>query len=329
VRPAARLTVGRLRYDVQLAGVTVMLAVLPEPNVATALLPAAVRFEAVPGEEAGLDLTGLALADGDTATVLTGVVHAVRRSGRWTEVELVDAGAALTRARPPLSRSAGTAADVVSALLDAAGAGGGTVELDLPLAGYVADQSRTAAEHIALLAGLGGALSTVDGAGAVVVRAPTGPDVALLHGRELIDLWATESAPEAALVTVGAGPAGSGQAPDALRPSTRPLPDGAPDPAADTVWRATPVLRTPTAARAATDAAGDAAAARASRLHARAVLLPALRPGVVVQVREAPSGSGDWLVTRVRHRVLPARGGFTEFDAVAAASVDGGLGGLL
>lgn len=334
VRPGVSVTVGRLRYDVQVARVTVALAVLPEPNRATVLLPAEVRFEAVPGDDAALELTGLELSTGGTATVLTGTVRAVRRGGRWTEVELADAGAALNQSRPPLSQAAGTAADVVAALLRATGAPAGEVTLDLPLAGYVADQTRTAAEHIARLATLGGAVSTVDGDGNVVVNAPNAPEVALLYGRELTDFRVTDSATASTVVTVGAGPAGSGQAPDALRPSTEPLPDGAPRPAADTVWRATPLLRTPTAARSATDAAAATSAAAAKRLYASAVLLPTLRPGQVVQVRDLPGGgTGDWLLTRVRHRVVPAVGGVTELDAVSAQSAAAGLldlvGGLL
>jgi hypothetical protein len=61
-------------------------------------------------------------------------------------------------------------------------------DLDLSLGAYATDQRRTAAEHIAYLAGLGGALALVDAENRLVLRQlPSGPaDVALLYGREIV-----------------------------------------------------------------------------------------------------------------------------------------------
>ena len=65
-------------------------------------------------------------------------------------------------------------------------------------------------------------------------------------------------------------------------------------------------------------------------------LLPALRPGELVEVQDLPDGisGGPWLVTHVQHRVGPM-GATTRFDAVSGegggllAGLLGALGGLL
>lgn len=322
--PGASLTLADLRYDTQLAAVTVTLGLLPEVNRARAVLPAAVRFEARPGDPASLDLTGLDLADGGaSATVLTGTVHRVHRDPYWIHVELTDASGDLAAARPSATHTGTTAADVVTALLSEASAVPGDLRVDLPLAGYVADQTRTAAEHVARLAGLGGCIGSVAGDGPVsVAPPPDSADTALKHGRELLAYRVTDAGPPGtATIPIGAGPADAPGAPDALRPSPAPLPDDASAPAADTVWRPDPVLRTATAASTAATAAESAGARRAKRLYADCLLLPGLRPGTVVEVADAPDDAltGPWLLTRVTHHVGPDRAAGTELDGTAAS----------
>jgi hypothetical protein len=331
VRCAVSATLGNLRYDAQVGWCTADLAALPDVDVCRVALPVAVRFEAAPGDAASVDLTGLDLAGASgPARVVTGQVWRVQSGPQWTVVEVVDAGASLAAARPAATRSAGTAGDAVSALCSDAGVDAGEVDLDLPLPSYVVDQGRTAAEHVAYLARLGGAFATVDASGAVrVVPAPDQPDTALRYGRELLDYRVSGYAPPAQVIAVGAGPAGSVEAPDALRVSTDPLPGDAPDPGPQVVWRASPVLRTPGAASAASDAAAAFDAARGHRFAARCLLLPSLRPGAVVQVQDVPGAGADgaWLVTRVHHRV-GGSAGLTELSAVDAGA-GAAAGGLL
>jgi hypothetical protein len=127
----------------------------------------------------------------------------------------------------------------------------------------------------------------------------------------------------------GNGPAGSADAPDALRPTTEALPGDAPKPGPEAVWSPAPVLRTPDAALTATKAATATTSAAVTRIQARCFLLPALRPGTVVEVQSLPDelSGGPWLVTRVVHRLKPDTGGLTGFEGVSAGS--GGLGSLL
>ena len=177
-----------------------------------------------------------------------------------------------------------------------------------------------------------GGIAYSDGDGSLNVKQkPSGPaDSALKYGREVIS-YETRSA--AALspqrFAMGFGPAGSGGADDALRPSVDAIPGSAADGGAG-VWRMpTPLLRVPSAATTASGALQCIAAAQAERVTADCFLLPALRPGSVIEVQDLPDGlsTGPWLITRVQHSF--ERGfGTTRFwgeTATAGSSLSGGL----
>ena len=103
----------------------------------------------------------------------TGQVQSVRRTVDEIRVTGGDAGARLAAVRPATTYRNKSAADVVKALAADAGVSPGDVDIDLDLAAYVAHQGRSAAEHIADLATLGGGIAQVDGDGALnVVRRP-------------------------------------------------------------------------------------------------------------------------------------------------------------
>jgi hypothetical protein len=265
--------------------------------------------------------------------VITGTLVSVRRGVREIEATVADGGAALGGLRPGKTFEKQSAADVIKGLAAEAGVDIDTVDIELPLAAYVAHQARTAAEHIAYLARLSGAWATFTPAGGLTVRAwpEDEPELALLYGREIIDYQVMDipTAP-AERVAVGIGPAGSADATDALRFSDEALPGGATSPGAAAVWQAHSILRTPKAATTATQAANGEVASGASRIRARCFLLPALRPGMVVEVQGLPDGlsSGPWAVTRVTHRLKPAFGGVTTFEGWAAGKAGGG-GALL
>jgi phage protein D len=91
------------------------------------------------------------------------------------------------------------------------------------------------------------------------------------------------------------------------------------------------MLRTAGAADNASKALQEAAAAKTERLEARCFLLPRIRPGQVVEVQSLPDGlsGGPWLITRVTHRLGPARGGETilEAESADAGSLVGQLAG--
>lgn len=335
--PRIVLTLGDARYDVHAAALTAALGLLPRAGTARCLLPAAVDLDAAPGDDAVLVLD----SGDEEADVLTGTVRAVRRGLRGVEVMVADAGAALAAFRPATTYEALSLGDVIENLAADAGV---TTELrmsrDTRLPHYVAHPARTAAEHVAALAALGGAHAFVDAAGTLVVQdVPEGrPDRALRYGRELLAYEVAEAAPAGAAPTVlGTGPAGSADAPEARVPSFDRLPAGAPAAGADARWLAAPVLRTPEGATTATEAAARRRGAEAERVRAEAFLLPGLRPGALLEVQDVPGASGGpWVVARVRHDVHPQRGARTRFEGVTAdvdpgllAGVLGALGGLL
>jgi hypothetical protein len=333
--PTASVTLGNLRYDAQLVELWCHTGLLPDVGRCRVVLPAAVRFEAAPGDDAEVVLDGGdSGGPGASATVLTGAVRAVRRSARVIEVVVADAGSALARLRPGVTYTDQDGAAVVRALAGLAGVDIAEVDIDLDLAFYVADQRRTAAEHVAAVAGLAGGIALVGGDGGLQVRTLPGgqADSALLWGRELTDYRVREwTGPGASPVAVGFGDAGSTSDPAVLRPGTDPLSVGAPDPGADAEWIPTPVLRVPSAVQAATRGLGDRQASGATRVEASGFLLPTLRPGAVVEVHDTPGGldAGPWLLTGVTHRLRPGTGGSTTFTGEKAGVSGGGPGGLL
>lgn len=334
--PAVSVTLGNLRYDSQAIEVWCHLGLLPDVGRCRVVLPASVRFEAAPGDDAEVTLDG---GDGDgpgaSAVVLTGKVRGSRRTATTIEVLVADGGAELARFRPATTYTGQDAAAVVQALAGDAGVDVSGADVDLPLAFYVADQSRTAADHVAVLADLGGATATFDGSGGITVRSwPDGQaDAALKWGREFVGYDVrTWAAPDATPVRVGFGPAGSASEPTALRQTTDPLDGGADDPGATAVWLATPALRVPAAVTTAGTGAASRQASGGTRVRATCFLLPTLRPGAVVEVQDVPDGvdGGPWLVTSVTHRVRAGTAGTTVFEGdKAGAGSGGGPGGLL
>lgn len=326
--PSASIILGSEKFGTHALRVVAQLAPLPGIGSFRAIFPAATALSAAAGDDASLDLDG---GEG-SERVLTGVVRVLRRGVHQTEVIVADASAPLADLRPATTYRNQSADDVVQALASDAGVTVNGSDIGLPLAAYVADQRRTAAEHIAHLAALGGAMPRVNGDGELEVNRPAAlmPDLAIKYGREVIACEVhSAAAPTASRIRTGSGPAGSEKAPDALRPSKTPLPAGVADPGRDAIWTPAAILRTPAAAATASAVADVAASSAATRIRATAFLLPALRPGLVVEVQELPDtmSGGPWTITRVTH-VLDARtGGRTYFEGEQASSLD--LGALI
>jgi phage protein D len=246
---------------------------------------------------------------------------------------LADGGALLAALRPAVTFRNQDVRGIVRSLAGDAGTDLGTIDVDLSLAAYVADQRRTSAEHVANLAELAGAIGFVDGDGRlqVVPRPAAQADRALKHGREFVEYEVRRAKARAVAVPAGNGPSGSTDAPNALQQGDAALPEDAPRPGAGAIWRAAAVLRTPSAASAALEASAKKTAAEATLLYARCWLLPALRAGQVVEIQELPDGvdAGPWLLTRVTHRLHPRHGATTTIEAVSAAAAGSLLDSLL
>ena len=332
IQPSATITLGNLQYTEQAISVSATLTTLPAVNSFTVTLPAGVRIDALPDDDGELELNS-GDADGAGAdTIITGKVRSMRRALRTVEVTVGDAGAELARLRSGATFEKQSAKDVIRALASEVSVSVDSMDIDLPLATYTAHQGRTAAEHVAYLARLGGCLAYVNSAGELsVTQWPEGQaELALKYGREILEYDVREIPGSAARhMLIGQGTAGSTSAPDALRPSLSQLPDDAPAPGADAVWTPAGALRVPAAAATASAGADAIAGAYGKQVRARCFLLPKLRPGIVIEVQDLPNGlsGGSWIITRVNHRLQPGRGGVTTFEGVSGEG--GGLAGLL
>lgn len=325
---------GNKRYESHVSALSVDLGLLPGVNSLTARLPRAVPVDAAPGDPADLTLDN----GEEAALVLTGLTRSVARGLAETAVTAVDAGAALAAMRPVASYTAMSAGDIIRGLAGEAGADLGRSTLGSErLESYVTGQGRTGAEHVARLAGYGGGIALVDADGSLAAISRPGPPAsrALRYGREILAYSVTDTAPGALAVPVGAGAAAAGD-PRALLPVTEALSGGAPEPDATVRWRPQAALRSQGAQRAAAEAADAAHGASGQRLAATCWLLPALRPGEMIEVQDLPGSiaGGPWLVTHVQHRIGPM-GATTRLDAVSGegggllAGLLGALGGLL
>lgn len=316
---------GNLRYDTHVSSLTADLGLLPAVNHVTAVLPRDVPVDAAPGDPAEIAIDG---GDGE-APVLTGTVAVIRRSAAATLFTATDAGAALARLRPAATYESQSVADIVGALARDAGVDTGTVMAPIRLAAYVAHQQRTAAEHVAALALLGGGLATVgaDGALSVSLRPLGVPDHALRYGREFTAYLVDDAPAPPQVALVGNGPAGFIPFPNAFLHTTSPLDGGASEPGPDMVWQPEPALRMPLAVTAANKEASARRAASAQRLTADCWLLPAMRPGQLVEVQGLPAGlpAGPWLLTAVVHRLDGRLGGSTRLRAVVGGDMLGSL----
>lgn len=340
--PAYQVTLGNQRWTTQATAVAVTLEAAPLVDRARVTFPAAAPVEAGPGDPAVVELDA-GSGDGPVA-VLTGTVRAVAREARSVVVECVDAGATLASYRPATTFEQTTAASVVRALCADVGVDVGAVDTGPSLAAYVADPTRSALDHIARLAGFGGALATVDGDGALATQVVDGsqPDVALRFDREIVRLDQRKVAAdvESYVVAGEAGASSTSSPSDAARPTSDFFAGDRPDgPGVGSRWSFEPVFRTADAAAVAGAARGRAAASARHRTTVDTWLLPALRPGTVLRIEELPDGlvGGPHWVERVTHRIGPAGAttrcrlaeGGTAFDPLALlGSLAGTLGSL-
>jgi hypothetical protein len=300
---ALSLTVGNYQYTSQVVRLRVSLGLLPSVNRAVATFPAAVVLSASAGDDATVDL----LVDSEATTILSGTVHEIGSSMSTRRVVICDGSAELCAARPMKTFEAPQAGDVIRSLSSETGVNVGSVDADLEMPVCVIDQSRNAAEHIASIAALCDCLALVGSDNNLAVTSiPLLADSALRYGRELLEYRVSQrpaSRPE--LVAIGHGPAGSAQAPEALRPTVACLPAGAKDPSAEVQWSAYGLLRTPKAALTAGRALNGIRSRSTQTVEAHCILCPQIRPGIVVEVADAPDrlGSGPWLVSDVVHEV--------------------------
>jgi hypothetical protein len=305
--PTYALTIAGQKWTQQAIAIDLRLAAGPQLDRLTVTFPAEAPLEAAPDDPVTLELDG---GEGGE-TVFTGVVATIRRGLDRIVVTGSGALGQLALYRPATTFENVSAGTVIRNLADDAGVATADIADGVMLRFYVADPSRNAAEHASRLAAWSGAMlaATGDGSIAATIIDATQADIALRYGRELTG-FAIEEAGEPDTITVagesGASDAGS---PDALRLTADFFAGSRPDgPSLHNVWGWEPALRT--AAAAATAGAARQRALSAARRSGRldAYLQPRLRPGIVIEVQDLPSGlaKGPYWLEAVRHRIGPA-----------------------
>ena len=320
--PSCVLTMGSQQWTTQVLRVEVALQAAPGINVLRADLPSAAPFSAVAGDPAALTLN-----DGQSGSqVFSGSIDSVRRSDTEIHVTALDAGGVLSRVRPSAKYEHVTPGTVIRALAADAGVQAGRLENGSELSFYVAHPGLTAWDHIHRVSAWLGALVSVSASNqveSVLVQAKHA-DLAFRYGREILQLdRIATAAPIQSFTVAGESGAGSTSGPDAGRPSTDLYngnsPEG-PSAIARREWQ--PVLRTVSAAAAAGTARARAYAAFRDSGKFRAILQPALRPGVVIEIQGVPAGlpRGPMWIWRAQHVVTADSATTTAWFASGGAA---------
>ena len=251
ISPAASFTLGNSKYDSHASAVQATLGAAVRESLS--------RDASSKGEiGCGCGRSCIAELDGgEGSRRSTGKIAWLRRGIVDTQVVASDGGFELSAMRPAATYQQQSGKDVVRAMASDAGADvGSSISIyrwppmspanDAPLLSTSRLLIRTARS-----ASFGG-----DGKLSVVAASTGTPDLALLYGREILEVHVRErAAPKVKRFRIGGGPAGSSSAPDALRYSLSALPGGADDPGPNAVWEPAAILRIPDAASGASTAA--------------------------------------------------------------------------
>jgi hypothetical protein len=340
LQPSYALTLGSQLWTEQLLSLRVELFPAPLLDVVTARLPALAEPDAAVGDPALLSLDG---GEGES-DVISGTIASMRRGFSELTVTVLDGGGTLAAYRPASTFENVTAGTLITSLCADVGVTTGDVEDGPMLTFYVADPARTALEHVARLAEWSGALArfTPEGELEAIVVNGAEPELALRYGRELLSFDDEElDAPIESFVVAGEAGVGDASAPEALRPTTDFFAGNRPDgPSATAVWRFEPALRTASSAQAASASLQRLYNSGRRRTSMQTTLLPALRPGMVLEIQELPDGLGggpSWTES-VEHRLSPAgattrarlsQGGAAFDPSSLLGSLAGAVGGLL
>lgn len=326
--PAASLTLADLRYDTHAVALRLRRARLPATDRLDVVLPAGVRFEAVPGDAVRLDLDG-----GEGATqVFAGTLFELRRGLDSIAITARGPAHALAQTRPVLALEGATAGDAIRALCDEAGIDTGTIEDGPRLALYALDGRATALAEIARLASLSGMGGAFDGEGALHVTPFGGPEaeIAIRHGREIITAelrQALDDAKQPYVMGEGADEAGK---PRARLLAADFAAGGAPT---DARRFAFPELRTTEDARAAAGAIAHARARAARRVRLTTLLLPQAAPGLRLETQDMPDTVPltELRVEQVTHLLRADGSATTDIlgSGVTGPSLADLIGGLL
>jgi hypothetical protein len=324
------LTLGNKLYDQQTVGFRLRRSQLPVLDRLEVFLPAAVQFDASPGEDCSLDVDG---GDGE-ATVFTGKLTGIRRTLTGLILTAHNGGLQLARYRPAGSFETMTAGQVIDSLCGDADV---TVakRVDGPmLALYATDGRTSAAEEIAKLALDAGAAAAFSGDGELHVTEEGGPagEMALRYGRELMSVESGQMFDRYPAITVSGEGGGDPSSPEGRWVIADFSSGSAPAAGVSDRIIAAPEIRT-------TDDAGTAAAALTQRRNMALSpvklclwMNPKIEPGMRLELAEMPAALplSECRVTQLVSTFLPGGPMTTEVWATGqTANASSLLGDLI
>ncbi|MEX2262651.1 MAG: hypothetical protein WD696_11910 [Bryobacteraceae bacterium] len=336
LQPKISLTVGSKLYDRHALAFRLRRTQLPALDRLEVSLPAAVQFDAGPGEDCSLEIDG---GDG-AAVVFTGRISEVRRSAQSLDLTAHNGGLRLARFRPAGAFEKLTIGEVIENLCGEAGVSVGNVVSGPTLALRVTDGRATAAEEIAALALDAGAAGAFSGEDELYVTEEGGPagEMALRYGRELLAIETGQVVDEYPRITV-VGEGGGAPASAEGRWVIQTFLSGGPAPGFSDRVIARPEIRT-------TD---DASAAAAALTHRRTSALtpvklklwlnPKIEPGMRLELADMPASLplGECRVRQLVSTYVPNGAMTTEVwasgntggPADLLGELAGAIGGLL
>ncbi len=331
-RPVIAVTSGGVAWRTIVTSLRVDAGVAPHADGCELAAAAVYAPDIKPGDSitisAGYD-------DAGATAVFTGVIDSIEHATRGViRVMAINGGAMLARQRPMISFEQRSAADIVRALADEAGADVGVLERGASLSHVVCDGRASALEIIAAMALRSGLAAWVDAKGLLQMKAVGGRAAAEFgFGVNILSATAVERGDwPGAVRIIGEGAAGSQGAAAASwivkDPASVTKEGGAGSPR---VAHRDAAARSPEAAEALAAALADRAG-RAQR-SARFIVsgAPEVGPGAKFKVdaRSGPAAlGGEWVALRVRHAIDGATGFRTTIDAVSGGG-SGLLGGVL
>lgn len=334
--PKISVILGNLRYDTHVSALQVSHSLLPAVNTTRILFPATVTINAELNEQAEVTID-----TGEGALkVLNGKIQSIEYHPYQTIVTLCDGSYDLSQYHPNETFEKQNSAAIAQSLAADVNLSVDNNDIDLSIPLYAAHQKRTAAEHIANLAKLSDGFALVNGDGKLSIKNwSEGPaDVAIKHGRDLIDFNFSKRRSAPVIAPIGNGPSGSADAPDALRMANSQLPESVPEPGQDIIWQPHLMLRTPSAVQTAQTGLARERNQQSGQAHLVALLRPDFTPGMVLEIQDIPAVNvaDKWVLIHVTHEIAQNKYARTVIKARESTSAGnllnslaGALGALL
>jgi hypothetical protein len=326
--PSIALTIGSSLYDTQCSSIRLRRTCLPAVDRLEVMFPRNVDFSGALDDTCSLAIDG---GEG-SETVFSGKITNIEHSPGGLILTMHNDGFTLSRYRPYCSLEGVTTGDVIAALCSDVNVPSDVSISPLSLALYAGEGRQTAAREIARLAALSGGRVSFSGDGTCTVWDPqsgTG-QMALLYGREITDMKTGSISPDPTTIEITGEGAGAPSTSKGRMVATN-FSGSASPPSAGTVRIAEPLARTTSDASSVAAAFTNRHTMRLSPVRFRTWLVPALAPGIIVELQEMPEYCplDECFITQVILSISATGGAWCDVWGHGSASGSPSLGGLI